>query len=260
MVGKTRKSKTIENEPFVQEIGKMIYFFSSEITEKTAVLRNEEARHCIDVIRLKIGDEVWCTDGAGLTISGVIDRVLRSEVYIEIQRRIENFNEPLAQTGLLFTPLKQNDRTEYLLEKAVELGVTHLFPVVSARTEKHNLNRARLEKIIVSALKQSTRSRLPYLAPLQTFKQVFATKNVFAPFDLRLFAHCDAQKKLNTFQENIKTQNLILAIGPVGDFTKEEIEIAEAVGFHSVSFGTVRLRSETSATFALAYNKAIKEF
>jgi len=238
----------------------MVYFYIELINKETAVLTGDEARHCVDVLRNRIGDKVLGIDGQGNYIEGRVQRIEKTTVHIQVELVIENYNEPACTTGLIFSPLRQKDRTEYLIEKAVELGVTHLYPALCARTEKLGLNVERLHKIVLAALKQSQRSRMPQLAPLNPLNQVLNQIHQENIFNIKLFAHCDANQYLHSYANLVAVNNLVFAIGPVGDFTQEEIDYAETLGFAPVSFGSIRLRSETAVALALSYNKVLKGF
>lgn len=242
----------------------MVWFLVKIINENVAQISGDEARHCVEVLRTRVGDKIQGIDGNGNYIQGFVEQIERIngnlEVFVKVINLLRNYNEQSYATGLIFSPLRQKERNEYIIEKAVELGVTHLYPVLCERTEKLEFKQERIQKIVIAALKQSQRSRLPYLSEFRPLAQTLKSIQQEDLFRLKLFAHCTAYTYLHSFANEVSTKNLVFAIGPVGDFTDDEILLAESVGFRSVSFGSIRLRSETATALALSYNKLIKQF
>ena len=144
------------------------------------------------------------------------------------------------------SPTKNIDRYEWFLEKATEIGIDAVIPLLSRYSERKEIKPERLEKVMISAMKQSIKAYLPVLNPMQTFK-----KTIITPFaGQRFIAHCNEGEKVLLRDAVIKGKDVFILIGPEGDFSTEEVEIAIREGFIPVSLGTSRLRTETAALVA----------
>lgn len=214
----------------------------------TAQLTPEDAAHCTRVMRHGVGDVIAAVDGQGLYVEGPILQAGKDAVSFQITRTELNVGEPPAHTYLLIAPTKHRDRLEWLAEKAVELGCTHLWLVDTARTERAHLNLDRLTKILVAALKQSQRSRLPQLRHLPLTQAIQE-----CPTDVRQIAAIGAPDALQPVGKALTAAYLI---GPEGDFTPDEIALATQFGWAPVSLGNIRLRVETAGLFVLAARQA----
>ena len=233
----------------------MNVFYISEVRDGKAFLYEEEARHCIRVMRMKAGDLLTGTDGNGGWYQTRILESQKDRVLLEIIDKQADKGEHSGKITLAVSPLRLPDRFEWIIEKGVELGVTSIIPVLTERTVKSSLKVSRLEKIMLSALKQSCRSRLPALHEAVEFDKWIRTTNS----DYKLIAHCDAEQPITGFREGIEASSQItFLIGPEGDFTPAEISSAITAGFLPVSYGEVRLRTETAAIFSLSVIKFLK--
>jgi 16S rRNA (uracil1498-N3)-methyltransferase len=233
----------------------MNLFFIKTDPHGKAYLDEEEARHCVKVLRHRKGDTIWGIDGQGKRFECQIHDISRQRVELIIKKEEEEWGEKAQQIRLALSPLRKRERFEWAIEKAVELGVTEIVPVLCRHTVKTGVNMKRIEAIARTALKQSKRSRLPALSapiPLQKFLET----PVQAPSFL---AYCEATKPLGAFQEAIaNAPQISLLIGPEGDFSEEEIEWAQRRGYQLVSLGENRLRTETAAIFAMGIIKYIQ--
>jgi 16S rRNA (uracil1498-N3)-methyltransferase len=211
-------------------------------------LPEEESRHIAQVLRKQIGDVLHITDGKGSLISAQIVEVLKRSVVLQIDTCIMQPMHPHIGIHIAISPLKMMDRFEWFLEKAVEIGVSSITPIITKRTERTVLKTERLEKIIVAALKQSQRFYLPTLHTLTPFAQYL--KSVTPLESAKMLAWCaeDGQANLPKAQIILPTH---IMIGPEGDFTPEEAAQAKAVGFVPISLGDYRLRTETAGVVAL---------
>lgn len=234
----------------------MYIFLLTNIQGNIGFLDNEESEHCVRVLRKDDGDEIHAIDGKGTYYLCTISRASRRETQVSIKERITNWGEKEGTKMILaISPLKQKERFEWLVEKAVELGVDEIIPLVCKYTITDNIKPDRLHNLMIAAMKQCKRCRLPVLHEPTSFSDFM--KNTQA--DIRLFAYCLAENPIFAHQEKIQqAQSLVLTIGPEGDFSTQEAEMAVKNGFLSVSLGESRLRTETAGLCALSMLKGIK--
>ena len=201
-------------------------------------ISEEEFRHA-KVLRIQSGDEVNAVDGRGKLYSAIIYMYKRN-ASITIKDIEAEEDKPKDGIILAVAPTKNIARFEWILEKATELGVINIIPLLCEHSERDQLKPERLEKIIVSAMKQCKRLWIPELAPLTDFQSMLNH-----PSPNKFIAHCADQTR-HSANELMKSTNLVL-IGPEGDFSDNEIELAINSGFKSLSLGANRLRTETAA-------------
>jgi 16S rRNA (uracil1498-N3)-methyltransferase len=230
----------------------MTPFIFTAITEKSALLEGEEARHCMKVMRHRPGERVIGVDGKGQMLSCIILETHKDAVTLEIMEREAEWGEKPLQVWLAVSLLHKPDRFEWLMEKAVELGVNKIVPYVGKHTVKTGFRPDRMERIMLAALKQCMRSRLPELVDAQPLAQALQ----HLPADLRLMGHIEGE----VIGDGIATQlraarSVALLIGPEGDFAPEELSAAANAGFTHVNLGTNRLRSETATIHLLSVVK-----
>lgn len=221
-------------------------------------LPEDEARHATRVMRLGIGDEIRVVDGAGNLYRAEITAIARGAVTATIRETYSNVGEPGYELDIGIGVLKSHARMETFLEKAVELGVTGIFPFQSERVQKATLNRERCRRVMVAGLKQSMRSRLPVLADV---KPLFDLMTILPDDGVRCVAHEEAAPDASIMGlagEIRSARRVSVLIGPEGGFTEKEIERAERLGWKVVSLGHTRLRTETAAIAAAAVIQMIK--
>jgi 16S rRNA (uracil1498-N3)-methyltransferase len=225
----------------------MQLFYNPDITPGTTLFLfdKEESRHIVKVLRKKEGDFIQITNGKGTLFTAEI--TFANEKKCEVTISNEEFFEPVPyKLHLAVAPTKLNDRYEWFLEKAVEIGITQITPIICEHSERITFKADRFEKIIQAAMKQSLQYYLPVLhepVPFATFVDETRDGDLF-------IAHCEeTDKKLlkHTLQPNQKTTILI---GPEGDFSTKEIAAALSQGYVPVSLGNTRLRTETAAIVA----------
>ena len=225
----------------------MQLFYNPTIDETTENFSfdKEESKHIIKVLRKKDTDILFVTNGLGLLFKTEITLASDNKCTVQI-RSVEKTEPSKFQLHLAVAPTKMNDRYEWFLEKATEIGVHEITPIICDRSERKVVNRERFEKIILTAMKQSNLLFLPKLNEALTFKE-FVKRNKNG---LQLIAHCeDTDKK--TLKSLLKTnENITLLIGPEGDFSEKEIALAIENKFIPVSLGNNRLRTETAAIVA----------
>ena len=222
----------------------MQLFYSENITNQFE-LSKEESRHLISVLRKSYGDEIVFTDGIGgkYLCKIVDDNPKRTWLKVEKKEKIIR-NAP--NLTIAIAPTKNIDRLEWFLEKSTEIGITRIIPFISNHSERRKIKKERLEKIIVSAMKQSLKLYKPILEELTTFDHVLS----MGVGSTKFLAHLDEEKPI-LFKKLYKPQeNLMIVIGPEGDLSKEEILKAKENGFKIVSLGDSRLRTETAGIVA----------
>ena len=209
-----------------------------------ALFSKEESRHIIKVLRKKHQDSILLTDGKGNHYEGCLE-ILNSKscgVHISSVTPIE---PDRYQLHIAIAPTKNMDRLEWFVEKATEIGIHQITPILCDRSERKTIKHERLHKIAISAMKQSMGAYLPQINPLTTFDDAVQKAQ-----GMCAIAHChDSQKELLKTIVNTH-KNIHVFIGPEGDFTDEEIALALSNSFVAVSLGHKRLRTETAALTA----------
>jgi len=234
----------------------MHYFLDNDFTPATGVLNEEETRHAVKALRINVGDEIRIGDGKGNRYHSRINRIGKKEIVVDILSR-EVFELPFPKLTIAIAPTKNPSRFEWFLEKATELGVYQIIPIETKRTERVRFRHDRAERIIHAATKQSMRAFTPHLEKLTPISKVLEMDA-----SLKLIAHCDENSEriqISKFSEKNSVEDILILIGPEGDFTSIEIEKAIENGFQPVEFGENRLRTETAGVFAAAvfYNNPI---
>ncbi|WP_124979732.1 16S rRNA (uracil(1498)-N(3))-methyltransferase [Nonlabens xiamenensis] len=225
----------------------LFYFPHINSESEHILLDKEEARHMTRVLRKKEGDQVSITDGNGNLFTGTIQLVTSNKCGIDLAFA-KAYPAPSPQLHIAIAPTKMNDRTEWFLEKATEMGVSRITPLICDHSERLKIKPERFEKILVSAMKQSQQFYLPQLDPLTKFSDFIQENHA----GLRLIAHCEERNKrlLQDLLQN-KADTLML-IGPEGDFSGQEIDQALKAGFLPTSLGNNRLRTETAGVYTAA--------
>lgn len=223
-------------------------FFAEKIESGFAHLDEEESRHLLTVLRRKVGDRLQLTDGQGFFYEAELAEVGKRHALARILSKTEASPERSAKLHVAIAPTKQIERFEWFLEKATEIGVDEITPLLCQRSERDTIRLDRLEKILVSAMKQSLRARLPKLNELTRF-QKFATNSAESQ---KRIAWCSAEPLPHLKTTLSLQESAVVAIGPEGDFSPEEVELALQNGFTSVSLGDARLRTETAGVLAVS--------
>jgi len=226
----------------------MHVFYCPDISGEVIALPEEEARHAGQVLRLSEGDSIQVVDGKGKRYTGSISTISKKKCQVRLLDEEVLPRERSYYTHLVFAPTKNIARTEWLLEKATEIGVDEITPIFTFHSERRRLRHDRLQRILLAAVKQSQRTWLPVLND---------------PLSFEVFLHQDFGESqcLLAYIDNLVTARLkdtyhpsadvIIAIGPEGGFSAAEAEKARVHGFSSVSLGPYRLRTETAGIVAL---------
>ncbi len=227
----------------------MQLFFDVNFSAENPILNTEESKHCVRVLRHTIGDEISILNGSGAIFTAkIIDANPKACKLSIIDSKIDE--ERPFNIHMVVAPTKNIDRFEWFLEKATEIGIEQITPIICDHSERKVIKPERLEKVLISATKQSLKSFKPVLNPLIKFKE-FIKDQQNTSYN-KFIAHCyDTNKTLlkECYKENT---NAIILIGPEGDFSEEEVKLATANNFHEISLGKARLRTETAALMACA--------
>ncbi len=232
----------------------MQLFYAYEVHEKHALLDAEETRHCMRTLRKKVGDKVRFTDGMGYLYEGSIRSLTKKQCVLDILSKTQTQHLEEHYLHLVIAPTKNISRIEWLLEKATELGVQKISLILCKHSERKKVREDRLQKIIISAAKQSLQTAFPRLESLVTFKEVLET---YTGFKNKYIAHCQSGN-LEHFKTLIpKGEEVCILIGPEGDFSAEEVDVSLKYGFVSVGLGATRLRTETAGLYACSIVAAL---
>ncbi|MDQ7917291.1 16S rRNA (uracil(1498)-N(3))-methyltransferase [Mesonia sp. MT50] len=213
--------------------------------DKNIVFTKDESRHIAKVLRKQEGDILHVTNGKGYLFIAEILQASSSQCLASIQETKQETPKPYG-LHLAVAPTKMNDRFEWFLEKATEIGIDSITPILCDHSERKRIKPERYERVLQSAMKQSLHYRLPQLNPLISFSE-FVEKNAG---ENCFIAHCEETNKKLLSKSIPLQQNYTLLIGPEGDFSTSEIELALEKKFLPVSLGNTRLRTETAAIVA----------
>ena len=224
----------------------MHYFYSPDISQPFVTLSNEESEHCVRVMRHREGDVVRVTDGRGHLAEAVVADAHPKKCLLEIRQQITD--KLLTHNGLhlAVAPTKNADRMEWLLEKAIEIGICSLTFLQCDHSERTHLNLDRLQRLAIAALKQSQTTWLPELRMMKFTD--FIQQNKDNQVD-KFIAWCDEHNQRQLVNAQRNHSEMILLIGPEGDFSEEEIALARESGYLEVKLGDRRLRTETAGLY-----------
>ncbi len=223
----------------------MALFYCPNISN-ACVLPEEESQHAVKVLRLQAGESIIIIDGKGGYYEAEITLPHQKHCEFRIVKATQNIGKRNYRLHIAIAPTKNIERFEWFIEKATEIGIDEITPLLCRFSERKNIKNERLEKIIISAAKQSKTAYFPVLNPLTPFNQLIKTVKA----ENRYIAHCYEQnkKQLNTILKGQK--DILILIGPEGDFSMEEVENAISEGFFPVTLGESRLRTETAGVVA----------
>lgn len=225
----------------------MQLFFLPVISGKKFSLPEKEAKHCAKVLRLTPGDTIWITSGEGNLFEAVITKIAAREVAVEIIKEHKEFEKRDYFLHIAIAPTKNIDRFEWFIEKATEIGVDEITPIISEHSERRNLRNDRIEKVVIAAMKQSLKAYKPQFNPMVRFGQFLENLNFKGE---KYIATCLDTPKESINQLYKSGRDVLIFIGPEGDFSKEEMEMAIREGFRAISLGKSRLRTETAGVTA----------
>ena len=224
----------------------MNVFYLPDADLGQVTMPEEESKHCVKVLRMSEGDRFCVTDGKGYLYDGEMVEALPKRATVNLTNKRKGYDHWGFNLEIAIAPTKLNERTEWFLEKATEIGIDRVRLFTSYHSERRAANVERFEKVMASAMKQSIKSRLPEIVDLMPFDKL-----VKLPFDGQKFiAWIDDNVKEQLCDLYHKGENVLVLIGPEGDFSPEEVELAKEHGFVPCSLGDARLRTETAAVVA----------
>lgn len=224
--------------------------FFGEIHQDTAILSEEESHHFAKVLRGNEGDKIHVTDGKGNMAECEVVSVSKKAVEAKIIDLKTDFEKKNYYLHVAIAPTKTMERLEFFLEKATEIGIDEITFLQSFHSERKNIKLERIEKIVQSATKQSLKAYLPKVNDLTKFTDFVKTD--FTNFT-KCIAHCEADITRTPFENVLQTkpQHILIMIGPEGDFSRDEILLAQENNFTGISLGQQRFRTETAALQAV---------
>ena len=234
----------------------MRLFLTDDCTGTYATLLPDESKHCVRVLRMGVGDEVWVTSGDGTMCRARVANPDPSACEVEIVERIADYGHRPFHLHIAIAPPKNNARTEWFVEKAVEIGIDRITPIICDHSERGVLKTDRLERIALSAMKQSLKARRPVIdEPIKLLDflqnpdsniQTFKHSNI-----QKLVCYCSGDERHTLGQLYTPGTDALVLIGPEGDFSPNEIDQVLSQGFLPVTLGDSRLRTETAALYAV---------
>ena len=218
-----------------------------EDTTRTFTFPAQESKHLVRVLRKGPGDRIHITNGRGDLFQAEILRADPGNCSAQIVSHTKSLPKGF-RLHLAVAPTKMNDRYEWMLEKATEIGLDEISPIVCQHSERRTIKADRMEKVLQAAMKQSQQTHLPRLHPLCSFQE-FLERDFPG---LKFIAHCQAGDREELKRVARADTDITVLIGPEGDFSPEEVDLARAKGFVPISLGHNRLRTETAAILACA--------
>lgn len=230
------------------------FFYIEELVkgEESIVLNKETSRHIVQVLRMQNGEQVQLTDGRGNLFTAAISDNNKKRCSVNIIQTT-NHQPPTTNISIAISLVKNTHRFEWFLEKATEIGITAIIPLICTRTEKQHFRHDRMKSVLVSAMLQSQQCWLPLLLEPIKFNEVISK----ATQEQKFIAHCEEEKTKVQLASIKKNSDATILIGPEGDFTPDEILYALKNNFTPVALGNTRLRSETAGVVAAALLRLI---
>ncbi len=224
----------------------MQLFYIADISDNEIFLNDTESKHAVKVLRLGNGSRIRLTDGKGGLYTAEITDPNLKKCRLEIIEYKPQYGKRNFEVHIAIAPTKNNDRLEWFLEKATEIGIDEITLLICENSERKMVKPERLEKVLISAMKQSLKTYLPKLNPITSFEE-FIRENKYSH---KFIAHCHSGEKSHLKDKSLKEGSVLVLIGPEGDFSQEEISLAGLYGFTGISLGNSRLRTETAGVVA----------
>lgn len=227
---------------------KLFYNSSFDSNSKEIKLSEDESYHASKVLRLHSGELVSVTNGRGLISEAIIVYFEKESVLLKVQRH-SYFQPPKTKIHLAISPVKKRTKIEWLVEKCTELGISEISFIISKHSERTVINLIRLEKVVISAMKQSLNPYKPVVNSIRNFELFI---NGYAQFQGHKFiAHCNTESSEHLSKLYIAGKDTLICVGPEGGFSEKEISMSASKSFEIVNLGDLRLRSETAALSSL---------
>jgi 16S rRNA (uracil1498-N3)-methyltransferase len=224
------------------------FFYEENLPDSNEfTLTEDSSRHIVQVLRMKEGEQIMLTNGKGQTQTVEIVSAHKKKTEVKIKNK-EFVCQPEPKISIAISFIKNTSRFEWFLEKATEIGISTIIPLICKRTEKTHFRTERMKTILISAMLQSRQAWLPELTEPQKIDDFLKPD---LPYDQKFIAHCLEEEKRELKDYKLDdTSSKIILIGPEGDFTKQEIDLALNNNFVPVSLGQTRLRTETAGIVA----------
>ncbi|WP_304131201.1 16S rRNA (uracil(1498)-N(3))-methyltransferase [Mesonia mobilis] len=235
----------------------MQLFYNTAISseDKEVIFPKDESKHIVKVLRKQEGDNLNITNGKGFLFSAEIIEANHNKCKAKITA-VEQERDKKYHIHLAVAPTKMNDRFETFLEKATEIGLDKITPIICDHSERKVVKINRFERVLQSAMKQSLHYSMPEISEAISFQEFIQQEQN----EQKFIAHCEENEKKSLQKELEPGKNYTILIGPEGDFSSEEIESAIKAGFVPVTLGNTRLRTETAAIVAAHTAALINEF
>lgn len=243
----------------------MEIFFADRVSDGFCTLSREEAFHCFNVLRHKEGDIIYVIDGTGPLFECRIAERRKESALLQVMSASENFGARNYILNMAVAPTKNIDRFEWFIEKATEIGIDNIYPVIGEHSERKVLKPERCGRIMISAAKQSLKGAVPFMAETSAVSDFIlrcAGEKEADPEirQINMIACCIQADKSSIFQvlrrelQRVEQRKPVIniMIGPEGDFSRNEVELAVANGFVPIHLGQSRLRTETAAIVAVS--------
>ncbi|MBK8808562.1 MAG: 16S rRNA (uracil(1498)-N(3))-methyltransferase [Bacteroidales bacterium] len=225
----------------------MNIFYTPELQSMQYEMTEEESKHCIRVLRKALGDKISLVDGKGTFFTAEIINDNPKHCVVAVIDKTSQVNRS-EFINIAIAPTKNTDRIEWFLEKCTEIGINSIYLMKTENSERTNIKTERLEKLIISAMKQSLKAHKPLIHELITFNELLKATSGYAQ---KYIAYCDeAPEKVFLPDVYKKGSKTIVLIGPEGDFSATEVALAKKIGYKVVSLGESRLRTETAGMVA----------
>lgn len=223
----------------------MQFFYAPDIQGEFYTLSEDESLHCVRVLRLLAGAQVALIDGCGTLYTAQIVDANPKRCQVRVVEVRREFGKRAVDVHLAIAPTKNIDRLEWCFEKCTELGINTLTPLLCERSERKVVNVERLQKVVIAAVKQSVKAYVPRLNPLVAFREF-----VVQPTDSQLFIAYCGDNLPHLRHCLLPGRRVTVLVGPEGDFSPTEIQLAQQFGYQPVSLGPSRLRTETAGVVA----------
>ena len=232
----------------------MDIFYSDIIDNSKVELSSSESHHCLIVLRKGVGDDIEVLDGRGSRYICKITDNSNKKVVAHILNKFF-YNNKQSAIHLVIAPTKSHDRIEWFVEKSIEIGVSRISFIKTDRTLRKKINIDRINRIALSAMKQSGQFYLPIVNNLDSFNNVISKISE----EQRFIAHLEDEKREKISDIYDRSNDCCIMIGPEGDFTIEEIDLAKKNNFKNITLGNSRLRTETAGVYAVSIVKILNE-
>ena len=225
----------------------MQFFYHPDLSHPVFELQPDEAKHCVKALRKYVGDVIYVTDGGGRLATVQIMDASPSHCAVQTMKIEENHALRPHHFHLAIAPTKNADRIEWLVEKSVEIGIEQISFITCEHSERVKIDLERLKRIAVSAIKQSNTTLIPEMQIIDYKNFINQHHGTVGHF----IAWCDENNQNEFVQQELEGKDVLLLIGPEGDFSPEEIALAEQLGYQAVKLGSRRLRTETAGLYGV---------